>query len=118
LIWFLEGDAQLSSTARARIENPSNINFVSIATFWEIAIKVSIGKLEMETPFSVLSKLVWQNGFEVLPIKFEHTLVVSSLPFHHKDPFDRILIAQAMIEAMPLISKDEYFDAYEVTKVW
>lgn len=118
LIWFLEGDSQLSQTARSVIENAENTNFVSIATFWEIAIKSSLGKLETKTPLSNLKRLVLDNGIEILPITIEHTLLVGELPFHHRDPFDRLLIAQAKLENMPVLSKDEHFDKYGIRLIW
>jgi PIN domain nuclease of toxin-antitoxin system len=118
LIWFLEGDTTLSTDAKNLIENPANTNFVSVATFWEMAIKVSLKKLEMQISIQNLKKLLWENGIEVLPITIENTLFVSQLPFHHKDPFDRLLIAQAVNENMILISKDEAMHLYNVQTIW
>jgi PIN domain nuclease of toxin-antitoxin system len=118
LIWFLEGDTTLSTDAKNLIENPANTNFVSVATFWEMAIKVSLKKLEMQISIQNLKKLLWENGIEVLPITIENTLFVSQLPFHHKDPFDRLLIAQAVNENMILVSKDEAMLLYNVQTVW
>ncbi|MDD1627170.1 MAG: type II toxin-antitoxin system VapC family toxin [Methylococcaceae bacterium] len=118
LIWFLEGDTTLSTNAKNLIENPANTNFVSVATFWEMAIKVSLKKLEMQISIQNLKKLLWENGIEVLPITIENTLFVSQLPFHHKDPFDRLLIAQAVNENMMLVSKDEAMLLYNVQTVW
>ncbi len=118
LIWFLEGDATLSTNAKELIENPENTNFVSVATFWEMAIKVSLKKLEMQISIQNLKKLIWENGIEVLPITIENTLFISQLPFHHKDPFDRLLIAQAVNENMTLVSKDEAMLLYNVKTVW
>jgi len=77
LIWFIEGDNNLGITARNYIENPQNTNFVGIATFWEIAIKISINKLTLQTPLKNLKNLLWENGIEILPVTFEHTLLVS-----------------------------------------
>jgi len=118
LIWLLEGDERLSRTARSAIENPENTNYASIATFWEIAIKTSIGKLETKTPLTNLKHILLENGIERLPIMFEHTVLVGELPFYHKDPFDRLLIAQAMNENMTLLSRDEYFVQYKISVVW
>ncbi|MFI3198990.1 MAG: type II toxin-antitoxin system VapC family toxin [Methylococcaceae bacterium] len=118
LIWFLEGDTTLSTNAKKLIENPENTNFVSVATFWEMAIKVSLKKLEMQISIQNLKKILWENGIEVLPITIENTLFVSQLPFHHKDPFDRLLIAQAVIENMILVSKDEAMLLYNVQTIW
>ncbi|SJM94165.1 conserved hypothetical protein [Crenothrix polyspora] len=118
LIWLLEGDSNLSQTAKAAIENPDNTNFVSIATVWEMAIKVSIGKLEMQAPLNMLKTLMELNGIETLPVSIEHALLVSKLPFYHKDPFDRLLIAQAINENMLLLTRDEKFSHYDVRILW
>jgi len=118
LIWFLEGDDNLSTTAKDYIENAANTNFVSIAAFWEMAIKISIDKLEMQIPLQKLKPLIWKNGMEILPITIEHTLQVSQLPFHHKDPFDRLLAAQCMSENMVLVSRDEKFKLYDIQTFW
>ena len=93
LIWFLEGDDRLGPTAKDYIENVNNTNFVSIATFWEITIKISINKLQLQIPLQHFKSLLWENGLEILPITIEHTLLVSQLPFYHNDPFDRLLVA-------------------------
>ncbi len=113
-IWFINGDKQLSVAARKRIENPKNKNFISIASIWEIAIKVSIGKLQLNSPFPKMSEKIKDNGFELLPIAFEHIEIVTMLPFHHRDPFDRIIIAQAMKQKMTIITKDGDFKKYKV----
>ncbi len=118
LIWLLEGDNNLSSTATEQIENPANTNFVSVATFWEIAIKISLNKLEMQMPILQLKQLIWENGIEILPITIEDALFVSQLPFYHRDPFDRLLVAQAMNENMILVSKDEALSLYNVQILW
>ncbi len=102
LIWFFEGNNKLSSTARKAIQNPQNTVFVSVVSFWQIAIKISINKLEMEMTMEELQKLVWENGLQILPIKIEHTFLLRNLPYFHKDPFDRLLITQARTEKMNL----------------
>lgn len=118
LIWFIEGDEQLGVNARKIIENNNDNNFVSIASIWEIAIKISLGKLELFIPFSEIQKLIYNNGFEILPISFNDTLKLSTLPFYHKDPFDRIIIAQSIANDLIIISKDEIFKAYGVPLIW
>ncbi len=118
LIWFLEGDNHLSFTAKSYIEEASHTNFVSMATFWEMAIKISFNKLELRKPLPDLESLIWENGIEILPITIEHTLLVSQLPFYHKDPFDRLLVAQAMSENMTLLSGDEKFKLYPIQIIW
>ncbi len=109
LIWLLEGDENLSPNALTAIQNPANTCYVSSASLWEIAIKISISKLVMTIPFQELPRLIWENGIEILPAEFEHFLKVSTLPFHHKDPFDRIIIAQSFVEQMEIVGKDEHF---------
>lgn len=92
---------------------------LSIATLWEIAIKTSIGKLTLSQPFDVLiPQQLTVNVIEILPINLAHLSVVSALSFHHRDPFDRLLIAQAMIEQLPIISADATFDLYGVRRFW
>jgi PIN domain nuclease of toxin-antitoxin system len=110
------------ASAKAVIDLNEDINhekFASIASIGEIAIKVSIGKLDITLPFDqLLENLVYGNGFEILPITFEHTVSVSDLLFHHKDPFDRLLIAQSLTENMPILSIETSFDAYGVQRNW
>lgn len=119
LLWFIAGSASLSADARSLIEDASNEKFVSIVSIWETAIKVSIGKMSSSAPFDVLFPHQLEiNGFELLPVKVEHTSVVTSLPFHHRDPFDRLLIAQAVKEKMTLVSVDKVFDDYRITRLW
>ncbi len=93
-------------------------NFVSIASLWEIAIKVSLGKLELTAPFSEIKIQLDQNGFQLLPITGEDTLLIAALPFHHRDPFDRILIAQSISNKLDIITRDEQFKAYDVSVMW
>lgn len=118
LIWFLEGDNNLSRIAKEAIEDPGNISFVSIASFWEMAIKVSLGKLEIRSSLDQITQLTQGNGIEILPIHLNHALLVANLPFYHRDPFDRLLIAQAKLEKMPLVSRDGYFKDYQISMLW
>lgn len=119
LLWFIGGDSRLSSDARSLIEDAANEKSVSIASIWETAIKVSIGKISLAAPFDVLfpNQLVI-NGFELLLVKIEHTSVVSRLPFHHRDPFDRLIASQALSDKMTLISIDSIFEDYGVSRLW
>jgi len=96
LIWFLEGNKLLPKLRRQIIANPQNDIFVSIASLWEIAIKISIGKLTLAKPLADIIKQITIENIEILLIVPEHTLQVSALPFHHRDPFDRIIIAQLL----------------------
>ena len=119
LLWFIAGSSQLSATARNLIEDAANEKYVSIASLWETAIKISIGKMTLAAPFDVLfPHQLRVNGFELLPIKINHASAITTLPFHHRDPFDRILIAQAATEKMALVSIDAIFDDYSVTRLW
>src|SRR5207244_12653755 len=91
-LWFISGDSKLSPSARAAIEEPTNEVMFSPASAWEMAIKMSLGKLTLTEPFEVLvPREVRRNGFRLLPIELPHVAVVASLPFHHRDPFDRLL---------------------------
>jgi len=92
--------------------------FLSIASLWEIAIKLSLDKLKLAIPFAKISDQITNNGFQIPPITFEDTLKLSSLTFHHKDPFDRIIISQSLHNNLTIISKDGYFDNYQVALTW
>lgn len=118
LILFLNGDQQLSDVARELIEKDINNKYVSIASLWEIAIKISLNKLTFNPGIAGLANLIFENGFEVLPITFEHIIEVAKLDFIHRDPFDRILIAQAIKEHLLIITKDQNIKQYEVLCVW
>lgn len=118
-IWFILDARQLSPTARKIIEDAQSDILVSTASLWEIAIKMSLGKLDMGAPFADLipGQLV-ANQIEILPITVAHLHQVAQLPFHHRDPFDRLLIAQSQVEQMPLLSRDPTFTAYGVQRLW
>ena len=117
-IFFINGSKRLSQKAKQAIINPSNSKFVSIVSIWEMAIKVGLDKLKINYPFREVFNQIEENGFEILPIMFGHTLQVSQLEFHHRDPFDRLLIAQAMSEGMTIISKDDNFHSYKTEILW
>ncbi len=119
LLWYIWGNSNLTKTAQLAIENPNNIIYVSTASQWEITIKHSLGKLTLNLPLpDFLEIRIDGNGFLTLPIERQHLLVLPSLPFHHRDPFDRLLIAQSIAESIPLISADKAFDAYPITRIW
>ncbi len=119
LIWFLAGDLELSFLARQIMEDESNTLWISVASLWEMAIKFSIGKLNLGQPFEKLfPEQLENNDIAMLGITVEHLKMVSRLPLHHRDPFDRLIIAQAQIEKMPILSADVVFDAYSVPRVW
>ena len=105
--------------ARAVIEERANECVVSLASCWEIAIKVSLGKLRVDADLdSFLPEQLAANGFRLLGIELRHATRVTRLPFHHRDPFDRLLVAQALEERLALVSCDEVFEAYGVERVW
>jgi PIN domain nuclease of toxin-antitoxin system len=118
-LWFVWDDAQLTNNAKEVITNPANQKFVSAAICWEIAIKMSIGKLDLGEPYRpFMHREIARNNFDILPMSVDHAAAVSVLPFHHRDPFDRMLVAQAMVEQVPIVSRDTAFDAYPITRLW
>ncbi len=114
-LWFESGDYRLSVVAKQAITSQDNIMFISIASLWEIAIKYSIGKLELHIEFNELTSL---QGYFHLPVSKEHLEIITELPFHHRDPFDRLLIAQSIHENFSIISADANFDLYGVKRIW
>ena len=118
-LWFIEGNPKLSGTARNIIETTENDRLLSIASLWEITIKVSLGKLKVPLPFTkLIGEHVHGNAISLLHIAPEHLDILRALPFHHRDPFDRLLIAQSLSENIPLISYDETFDVYGAQRYW
>lgn len=120
-IWYLTDNSHLSNQVLELINDENNQILLSIASLWEIAIKQSIGKLSFNQPlpFDIfIAQQLNLNDFSLLDIKISHVAVVSSLPLHHRDPFDRLLIAQSVGENIPLLSADEIFDAYPVQRLW
>ena len=118
-LWFIMGSANLSANARRLIENPAHERLLSVVSLWEIAIKTSLGKLTLSAPFDKLIPAQLKlNGIDVLNIEVDHLSTLTSLPFHHRDPFDRLLGAQALVEELSIISLDGAFDIYGVTRLW
>jgi PIN domain nuclease of toxin-antitoxin system len=117
-LWFVTGDRRLSRTARAALDAESAELYLSAASVWEMAIKSSLARLILPAPLTdyVAEKLA--EGFRVLPVDWKHTAIVERLPFHHRDPFDRLLAAQALVERMPIVSRDRVFQRYGVSVVW
>uniref|UniRef100_Q023U9 PilT protein domain protein n=1 Tax=Solibacter usitatus (strain Ellin6076) TaxID=234267 RepID=Q023U9_SOLUE len=117
LLWWIAGDRQLSTKARQAIATRDC--YFSLAGCWEAAIKTSLGKLQLDRPLAqFLKEELSVNGIALLPIDFRHVMRVAQLPFHHRDPFDRLLIAQAMEEELSLVSSDSQFDGYEISRIW
>ena len=122
LIWFMEGLANFSPIAKNIILNKNNEIFISIASLWEISIKNSIGKLPLKKNYDEITDVLYDNLIEILPITFAYTVENNKLPFHHRDPFDRIIIAQAIVENIDFISADAAFDDYltgkSISRIW
>jgi PIN domain nuclease of toxin-antitoxin system len=118
-LWFINADEALSATAQSLIEDPNHDILLSIASIWEMAIKVSLGKLTMQEPFTeFVLKEMQENNIILLNVSPEHAGLVATLPFHHRDPFDRLIIAQALSEEILIIGMDAIFDAYGVERKW
>jgi len=118
-LWFWWDDPQLSEVAKRAICDPANRKLVSVASCWEVAIKVSLRKLNLGAPHrGFIHDHMARDNFELLPITDDHLDELANLPFHHKDPFDRLLIAQAIVENMLIVSADLDFDAYPVRRIW
>jgi PIN domain nuclease of toxin-antitoxin system len=119
LLWFYQGSSHLSPVARAAIEDSSNQCFVSHASAWEVAVKLSLGKLHLQVAYEDLfPRAVLANGFEILLPDFRHYRELLQLPFYHRDPFDRLLIAQAKIEDMVLVTNDAHIANYDLRLLW
>ena len=118
-LWWVEDDPHLSRKARAAVSEPGNDCFLSLASSWEMAIKVSLGKLKLASPIErFIPDQLAANGFRELPIEFRHVARVARLPFHHRDPFDRLLAAQALEEDITVVSADKVFTPYRVRRIW
>lgn len=122
-IWFIEGSSELSIAARKKIEDVKNTSFISVASLWEMSIKFNLGKLTVKnSPFKTLIDDINENGIQILNINFNHLIENVNLDSHHRDPFDRLIIAQAVSENMNIIGKDVIFDRYlkdkKVKRVW
>ena len=119
LLWWLSDDPRLSAPARRVIGNPGTMVYVSAATAWEVSTKYRLGKLPEHGGVATgLAEHVAAQGFVALEITLDHGLRAGALPGPHRDPFDRMLIAQAQAERLPLISNETPFDAYGVTRIW
>ncbi len=119
VLWFLLNNSQLSSNARSHIVDPDNDLLVSPASYWELAIKMSLGKYKLQIDFATfLETQLAANAIDVLPITIRHAAVVAKLPHHHRDPFDRMLVGQAIVEQVPIVSADAQLDRYEVRRIW
>lgn len=119
LLWFLADDKKLSRRARQLIENSSHESVFSVASLWEIAVKTGLGKLELDRPFDqMFPDELHLNQIEILDITVNSLIKLTTLPYHHRDPFDRMIIAQGLAQGFPIISVDTEFDAYGVDREW
>lgn len=119
LLWWMAGDSKLSANVRTTLTQASGAVFVSVASLWEMALKIRLGKLKMPDPFDAyILRQIQINRMEVLPIHAPHVFETLNLPPHHRDPFDRILVAQARKEDLTLISQDKALHAYDVNVYW
>jgi len=118
-LWYSLGDSQLSATARTAIETESQARYVSPASYWELAIKIRMGRYSLKVPFVAFwHEAIQRCGFSILEIKINHASRVCDLPMVHRDPFDRMLVAQALCEGLPLVSNDLLLDGYKITRIW
>lgn len=119
LLWAVDDPAQLGPQAIASLHDLANELLLSAGSIWEVAIKVGVKKLELSMPYRQwMLQAISDLGLTILPISVEYASIQAALPQHHKDPFDRLLIAQALSEQIPLVSVDAQFDAYGVTRIW
>lgn len=118
LIWWFEGSPALSKRASSMMGNPNNVVLISAVVGWELAIKVTAGKFHTPALVQDLDGIVQREGFAELPISLDHAVRAGLLPMHHRDPFDRLLIAQAHALNAPILSADGALDHYGVQRVW
>ncbi|MDQ1353257.1 MAG: hypothetical protein QG657_3563 [Acidobacteriota bacterium] len=117
-IWYAIGDKRLSPKALRLLES-DNEKFISIASIWEMAIKVNLGHLEFKNSFDeIVSNQIDLLNYRILNIDLEHLFKVSAMELHHRDPFDRLIVSQALVEKIPIISVDEKFDNYGIERIW
>lgn len=116
-IWFMNGDNTLPLNIQAIISDPSNPCYLSIISIWEIAIKQSLNKLQLHSGFYKIEEFLFENNIVVLHVKFRHLQLLTQLEFYHRDPFDRIIISQAISEDYIILSKDTVFKLYQPLKV-
>lgn len=118
-LWFISGSDRLSVDAKNFIADMQNQLVLSAASLWEIAIKISLGKLDLLQPYGqLIPQQLEENDIAVLPLEIGHLNKVIDLPFHHRDPFDRLIIAQALAEGIPVVTSDAVFSQYAVKLIW
>ena len=118
-IWFVTDAPQLSAQAKKLFESPESERLLSMASIWEIAIKTNLGKLSFDKPLEqFLPEQIALNYIRLLDISLSHALRVATLPGHHRDPFDRMIVAQSLVENLPVLSNDDTLDAYGIKRIW
>lgn len=117
-IWYAENDKSLPKSTKEKIKALDNDILISIVSLWEIGIKTSLKKLTLNGSMADIINLTFENGFKILPLQPDHIIKNNLLEFYHRDPFDRMIIAQALVEDLEIISKDEAFDKYHVRRIW
>ncbi len=118
LLWYVREPERVSRKAWALLESPEEPVFFSMASVWEIAIKLSLGKLKIDATVGEFVQAQVRNGFQLLPIQVQHVARVAELPLEHRDPFDRLIIAQALVSGLEIITADPAFDRYPVGTIW
>jgi len=117
-LWFVSGDKQLPENIKTKILNINEPCYISIASFWEITIKIQIGKLKLGISLEDLFNYADRNQIQILQISYDHLLVLANLPQHHNDPFDRLIVSQVLVENMTLYSKDKGLKKYKIKQEW
>ena len=117
-LWYFNGNDEMPQSARDTILNSDNTIYISIATLWEAAIKMSIGKLNFDSGLDGFIEAIEDEGFSLLDITTEHIKTVKNLPFIHRDPFDRMLVAQAIVEGLLIMTADSYMAKYDINLIW
>ena len=118
LIWFAANDSRFGKQARQKMQSLDVELYLSVASVWEMAIKANLGRLNLVLPLGAYVQEKIDAGLHILPIEWHHSSAVVNMPLHHKDPFDRLIIAQALIENMPVVSGDPIFKSYGLKIVW
>lgn len=117
-IWFVENDKHLPVKIKRLLEEPTHTIIISIASLWEMAIKISLDKLHLSCDIEEMISKIYLNGFEILPILPLHVIRLSKLEFIHRDPFDRIIVSQSLSEDLQIVSSDKIFDEYDAKRIW
>ncbi len=118
IIWYIEQCHLLSATASEAIKNPNNEIFISVVSIWELSIKASLGKLMLPKTLREIVAELWNSGATFIQISTEHAMATETLPWHHRDPFDRMLVAQAQLEGLTIVTVDPLIQQYDVMKIW